>query len=180
MILKQQQKKHQYDQYCGFDFVYDKNGKKKKRLGTPDLCIAEKWHWENKEKPVTYRGIVEIKSPILDPITGRSPEGYKKHTLDEIKRYLTAERNSKIILTDGLTWTFYDKEKYNEPKPIAKPIYIGKIDINYRETRGYKNRIVNEKDVDGAPIIEKINMELQEVEFSKLQEELKNFICKDK
>ena len=166
--VKTATKKHQYEQYCGYDFV---DGKK--IIGTPDLCIAEKWFWENKKRSVTYRGIVEIKSPLLDGITGREPENYKTHTLDEIRCYLNATKNSKIILTDGLTWTFYDKGEYNTPKQIT----IGKIDVNYRKIKGYKNRLVNEKDDAGDPIIEKIKIELKKEEFGDLQEELRNFIC---
>ena len=170
--VKTATKVHQYEQYCGYNIVDDK-----KIIGTPDLCIVDKWYWKNKEKPVTYRGIVEIKSPLLDGITGIKPENYKKHTLDEIEQYLKAEKNSKIILTDGLTWTFYEKKSGIDP--ISEPICIGEMEITYKKTRSIYNRLVIERDNDGYPISEKINTELKEEEFAKLQEELRNFICKD-
>lgn len=161
---------HQHEQYCGADIVDNR-----KTIGTPDLCISDEWYWDNKNKNVNYRGVVEIKSPILDSITGFVPKEYKKHTLDEIERYLTAERNSKIILTDGFTWTFYDKE--NGINPIREPICIGTI--TYKRDRGHNNRLVYVYDDSGNRIIEKINFETEE-KFDELKQALKCFICEDK
>lgn len=34
----------------------------------------------------------------------------KCRCLEEVKRHLNAKKNSKVILTDGITWTFYERE----------------------------------------------------------------------
>ena len=65
------------------------------------------------EVQVNYRGVVEIKSPILDYITGFEPSEYK--CLTEIERHLKAKNNAKVILTDGVTWVFYNKESGLKP-----------------------------------------------------------------
>lgn len=175
---------HQYEQYCGFEIICDKKAKKtKKFLGTPDLCIADEWYWDNDVNTVNYRGVVEIKSPTGDDkTTGISPNEYTPHTLREIKQYLTAERNSKIILTDGLTWTFYEKEKSiidekGNISPESAPICLGNITVTYKRKTGYKRKL--EKDKNGNKIIE-IEFELFENKFMELKEKLKTFILKNK
>lgn len=53
---------------------------------------------------------MEIKSPVLDPVTGFAPEQYK--CLEEIERYLRAERTSGVrLLIDGIKWK---EEKISE------------------------------------------------------------------
>ena len=96
---------HDYAQYCG---TYLKG--EKFVPATPDLCISDNWNWENRENHVIYRSVVEIKSPVLDPVTGFAPEQYK--CLEEIERYLRAERTSGVrLLIDGIKWK---EEKISE------------------------------------------------------------------
>ena len=158
---------HDYEQYCGSIKVNDKI-----KMGTPDLCIADEWYWNNRDIEVNYRCVVEIKSPYLDTITGFLPNKYKKHTLDEIEQYLKAERNSKIILTDGITWTFYNKE-YGM-NPVIEPISLGEVKYKYR--KGRNNKLVVERDSSKKPIIEKIIFYEDEKVFNRLVTELQKFV----
>ena len=161
---------HDYEKYCGSIIVNNK-----RKMGTPDLCISDKWYWNNKEVEVNYRGVVEIKSPFLDCITGFLPEKYKKRTLDEISQYLQAKKNSKIILTDGITWTFYDKDNGMCPTNNS-PISLGEVVYKYKS--GYNNRRIPERDSSNKPIIETIKFTEDDIEFIKLVKELKEFILK--
>ena len=166
---------HQYEQYCG---TYEKKYKDEKTNNeiikllpaTPDLCITDEWHWNNLEVQVNYRGVVEIKSPILDYITGFEPSEYK--CLAEINRHLKAKNNAKVILTDGVTWVFYNKERGLEP--IIKPICLGKLQYRYSVSKN--NRRILARTKGGKPIIDDIIFQEDEDEFIRLKEELKNFI----
>lgn len=111
---------HDYLQYCG---TYERNGKL--YPATPDLCIVDNWVWDNAQD-MEYKATVEIKSPILDPITGFTPEKYK--CKNEIKRHLNSIKNKKVILTDTVTWTFYDN-KIEQPKVIS----IGELIYLYKD-----------------------------------------------
>lgn len=122
--IKIDSEEHEYEQYCGTYF----NKKNKELPATPDLCLADEWYWNNRDVVVNYRGVVEVKSPILDYITGFEPQKY--NCLIEIQRHLKAKRNSKVILTDGVTWTFYNKE--NGVTPVIEPICLGKLYINIK------------------------------------------------
>ena len=101
---------HNYLDYCG-SYIDEKTGRTKK--WTPDLVIAKNWNWDNVNNNVEYKCVVEVKSPFLDPITGQNPEKYG--CLDEVKSHLKAQKNNKVILTDGVTWVFYDKEHSLNP-----------------------------------------------------------------
>jgi len=75
---------------------------------TPDLLVVKDWTYENIDKgKEDYIAVVEIKSPILDPISQE-----KQHTLDEVKEYRTI--CDKVILTDCYRWILYDKNKEPE------------------------------------------------------------------
>jgi len=157
---------HEYKQYCGtYEKKYKKNNEVKLLPATPDLCITDKWHWNNKEVEVNYKGVVEIKSPILDWITGIEPAKYK--CKDEIKRHLNAEKNTKVILTDGITWVFYKKE--NGYNPINPPICIGELvfrcDNNGKMVRTGGRKL----------IVDDIKFGKEET-FITLKEELNKFI----
>lgn len=72
---------------------------------TPDLLLVKNWKYENiKKAKEDYLAIVEIKSPILDPISKES-----SHTQEEINDYL--KNNQKVILTDCFVWRFFQKNK---------------------------------------------------------------------
>ena len=71
----------------------------------PDLLIVKNWNYDNKNKPAQdYLAVVEIKSPILDPINNNKP-----HTTDEVQDYIN--NGSKVILTDCYRWVFYEPKK---------------------------------------------------------------------
>ncbi len=172
---------HDYAQYCG---TYLKG--EKFVPATPDLCISDNWNWENRENHVIYRSVVEIKSPVLDPVTGFAPEQYK--CLEEIERHLRAERNSRVILTDGITWAFYTKE-YTEKyglKPVSEPVCLG--ELVYRMRTSMRKNLVAERTSGGRPLIdgikwkeEKIQEEGQGIgEFDKLKKQLVQFIEESK
>lgn len=75
---------------------------------TPDLLIVKEWKYENIYKPRNdYLAVVEIKSPILDPIPSNN-----SHTAKEVQDYLN--NGSKVILTDCFRWVFYGFD--NEPR----------------------------------------------------------------
>ena len=75
---------------------------------TPDLLIVKDWNYNNLEKDMDdYLAVVEIKSPVLDPISNN-----KTHTFDEVEDY--RKHGRKVILTDCYEWVFYDCGK--EPK----------------------------------------------------------------
>ncbi|MCG4663153.1 hypothetical protein L0P73_21470 [[Clostridium] innocuum] len=160
---------HEYEQYCGTYF------KDKKELpATPDLCITSEWHWNNKEVDVDYKGVVEIKSPILNYITGFPPSKY--NCLEEIERHLQAKKNTKVILTDGVTWTFYDKDN-GFIKPVIEPICLGELEYRYKKSK-YNKHIV-ERTKGRIPIVEDIHFpDKNEKMFNKLKDELKMFIQK--
>lgn len=166
---------HQYEQYCGtYEKTYkDKTTNKeiiKNVSATPDLCITSEWHWNNREVEVDYKGVVEIKSPILDNITGFEPKKYK--CLPEIERHLNATKNKKVILTDGVTWTFYNKE--NGITPVRETICLGKL--KYRYTVSKNNKQVLERTNGGKPIIDDIEFSKEEAIFNELKKALREFI----
>ena len=173
--IKINSKIHQYEQYCG---TYEKKYKDEKTNNeiikllpaTPDLCITDEWHWNNLEVQVNYRGVVEIKSPILDYITGIKPLQYK--CLPEIERHLKAKNNAKVILTDGVTWVFYNKKRGLEP--IIEPICLGTL--KFRCSVSKNNKLIPARTKGGKPIIDDIIFQEDEDKFNNLKKELKNFI----
>lgn len=137
---------HDYLQYCG-TYI---NNRGEKVPATPDLCIADVWNWDNKNNKVNYRAVVEVKSPIRDPITGFSPEKYK--CIEEISRHLNGHSNDKVILTDGVTWAFYRKE-YGT-RPVHEPVVLGEMIYRYKNN-GRKNPGL-ERNSSGDPIVDHI------------------------
>ena len=77
---------------------------------------------------------------------------------------MQAEKNSKIILTDGITWTFYCKE--SRMSPIMDPISLG--ELVYKCKLGRNNRRVYERDSSNKPIIETIKFNENDTEFKRL------------
>lgn len=72
---------------------------------TPDLLIAKNWNYANVNMDKDdFLAVVEIKSPILDPISKN-----KQHTWDEVNEYM--KKGSKVILTDCYRWYFFEKGK---------------------------------------------------------------------
>ena len=60
-----------------------------------------------------YIAVVEIKSPIIDPLSKRN-----NHTEDEVKSYLL--NINKVILTDCFKWVFYER---CSPEPKSFILY---------------------------------------------------------
>lgn len=166
--VKINSEEHEYEQYCG-TYINKKNIE---LPATPDLCISDEWYWNNREVVVNYRGVVEIKSPILDYITGIEPQKY--NCLSEIQRHLTAKRNSKVILTDGVTWVFYNKD--NGLTPIIRPLCLGKLVYKYNISKN--NRLVVARTSGNKPIVEKIEF-AEEKEYMRLIDEIRRFIMSD-
>ena len=135
---------HEFYQYCGK--YIDKKGREK--TTPPDLCIAKGWNWDNINNNVEYKCVIEIKSPFLEPITGFTPEKYD--TL-QISRHLNSKNNSKVILTDGVTWVFYSKER--GLVPCAGPISLGELEYEY-ELVGNRKRLV--RTPGNLPIVKSI------------------------
>lgn len=159
--IKINSEKHDYEQYCG---------KNNKAIPiTPDLCITDKWYWNNRENNVNYKGVVEIKSPILDYITGLEPSKYK--CKNEIQQHLNAKNNTKVILTDGVTWTFYNKEK--DLTPVIDPICLGELVYRYKISK--YNELIAERTPGRKRIVENINF-MEEKNFDRLKDELIKFI----
>ena len=76
---------------------------------TPDLLVVKNWNYSNKDiKKEDYLAIVEIKSPILDPISKEN-----SHTEKEVQDYI--RNGQKVILTDCYKWNFYGFEE----KPVT-------------------------------------------------------------
>lgn len=72
---------------------------------TPDLLVARNWNYDNKKMmPADYIAILEVKSPVLDPISRDVP-----HTSEEIEEYL--QIIDRVILTDCFIWKFYVSPK---------------------------------------------------------------------
>lgn len=69
---------------------------------TPDLLIVQNWRLFDKGKNAPYI-IIEVKRPTATD---------RKHANNEVKEYL--EKASHVILTDSITWEFYEK---NVEKP---------------------------------------------------------------
>lgn len=99
-------KRHNYYAYSG-EYT-DENEKIKPT--TPDLLVCQNWDWYNKDNnKIKYISTIEVKSPY-------SPQAVYKKTKDEysseletkIKTHLSAEQINKVILTDTLSWVFFE------------------------------------------------------------------------
>ena len=104
-IKGRESKNHDYLAYCG---TYESGGKKK--ATTPDLIITKNWNWRNRENKVKYYCSVEVKSPFLN-VRLYDKEKYSDFLKAKINRHLSAKENHKLILTDGIKWEFYEKQK---------------------------------------------------------------------
>ena len=73
---------------------------------TPDHIIKKNWKlFDNKKEAPSI--IIEIKRPTAID---------RPHANKEIKEYL--EKTRHVILTDSITWEFYDKQNENKPEII--------------------------------------------------------------
>lgn len=103
---------HDYHQYSGSYIT--KNGKTK--VATPDLVISKNWNWLNRKFDVKYCAVVEIKSPCQGQrIYKKEHSKYVQRLKVEMNRHLSATRNERVILTDGLKWEFYNKRNGSAP-----------------------------------------------------------------
>lgn len=71
---------------------------------TPDLLIMQNWKLFDKKKNAPSI-IIEVKSP-----TARD----RAHANNEVKEYL--EKAEHVVLTDSITWEFYDKQNIENPQ----------------------------------------------------------------
>ena len=72
---------------------------------TPDLLIVKNWNYANRNiSKKDYLAVVEIKSPVLDPISKENI-----HTKAEVDDYI--RNGQKVILTDCYKWVFYGFEE---------------------------------------------------------------------
>lgn len=78
---------------------------------TPDLLILQNWKLFD-EKKTTPSIIIEVKRPTASDRT---------HANNEVKEYL--EKTEHVILTDSITWEFYDKQNIENHQEI---IYLDK------------------------------------------------------
>ena len=92
--------------------------------------------------------------------------------MTEIERHLKAKNNAKVILTDGVTWVFYNKE--SGLKPVIDPICLG--ELVYRYTVSKNNRPILARTKGGKPIIDDIIFQEDEDKFISLKEALEKFI----
>lgn len=68
----------------------------------PDLIIVKDWNYANLNIPKSsYKAIIEVKSPVMDPLDKSSI-----HTDSEVTDYI--KNNSLVILTDCYEWRFYN------------------------------------------------------------------------
>lgn len=159
---------HDYTQYCG-TYV---NGAGKEIPTTPDLCIAKQWNWNNGHNEVDYKCVIEAKSPFLKKLTGFEPQEWPKEMQDQIQRHLNAKQNHKVILTDGITWVFYDNTT-----DVTKPndiICLG--ELKYKMQKGQRKKETHVRS-HGNPVVEDIlwNDDGGKA-FESLKKELKGFI----
>lgn len=112
---------------------------------TPDLLVIKEWKLfsENKNKPLI---IIEVKRPTAKD---------RAHAIKEVKEYL--EKADHVILTDSITWEFYEKQ--NDEK--IPPIYLGK-----------DKKMVCERDLT----VERIVDWVEERVWEELQERIKALI----
>lgn len=104
-----------------------------KGAAPPDLLIAHNWNYANENnKEINYLAVIEIKSPVLDPIYDKKIEDdkYKEHTKNEVKFHLKA--NYKVILTDCIRWQFFQRGCELDPIPT--------IDL-FDENKKWKTKI---------------------------------------
>lgn len=80
---------------------------------TPDLLIVENWKLfaEQKNAPSV---IIEVKRPTAKD---------RKHAENEVKEFL--DKAEHVILTDTITWEFYNK---NDKEIPEKVIYLGEVE----------------------------------------------------
>lgn len=132
---------HDYKKYCG---VIGKNGK----IITPDLCIARGWNWANSKAKGKndYRAVVEVKSPvgewkmtphkiIEDTVEDKKCRLRKINKIDTIENIKNIKLrnemsahvqmnedkiNNKVILTDGISWFFFEGKKVVDQYCLGK------------------------------------------------------------
>ena len=93
---------------------------------------------------------------------------------DQIQRHLNAKQNHKVILTDGITWVFYDNTT-----DVTKPndiICLGELE--YKMQGGQRKKEIPERAADRAPIVKDILWTPDEgTAFEALKKKLKDFIA---
>lgn len=113
---------------------------------TPDLLIIKDWKLFAKEKSAPSI-IIEVKRPTASD---------RKHAENEIKEYLG--KANHVILTDSITWEFYNKEDN-----IAVEFYLANNEKKVCKRGLSANREIEWKDEDVLPKIkEKINCILKQ------------------
>ena len=109
-------KRHNYYAYSG---VYT-DKKKKLKPTTPDLLVCQNWDWYNNgNNNIKYISTIEVKSPYsTQAIYKKSTNEYSCELRTKIERHLSAEKINKVILTDTLSWVFFE-EKYDASETIS-------------------------------------------------------------
>lgn len=76
----------------------------------PDIMVVKNWNYNNRDNDdILYLAIIEIKSPLLDPVNNRDSNEYGSHTKREISCHIQACTN--VILTVSFRWHFYQIAK---------------------------------------------------------------------
>lgn len=99
-------KRHNYYAYSG-EYIDAKN---KAKPTTPDLLVCQNWDWYNTDNNnIKYISTIEVKSPYsTQAIYKKTVDEYSYELKTKIKRHLSAEKISRVILTDTLSWVFFD------------------------------------------------------------------------
>lgn len=98
---------------------------------TPDLLIIKDWSLFAKDKN-TPSIIIEVKRPTASD---------RKHAENEIEEYL--DKKAYVILTDSITWEFYEKQ---DNKKISQKIFLSKDEKNVCERGLSVERNIDWKD----------------------------------
>ena len=129
--------------------IHDLSKYRSMKVGSapPDVLVSKNWNYNNRNsKEIKYLSIIEIKSPLIDPIYNKDNSEYTGHTQHEIKYHL--EACSKVILTDSFRWHFFDRKGKSEFNETI-------IDLYDKEKGAWKTKIESNDDF----IIEKSEFE---------------------
>jgi len=129
--------------------------------GTPDILLTRGYKYKNKtaeEFNTEYIAALEIKVPLEKLSEKKNLEQYET----QVKSHLS--KNEKVILTDCITWYFFEKGNLNQEAKLL-PLKSFKLQMDF---------YINDKKEDNNKI--PFDNELLENKFKELQRYIKDFM----
>lgn len=139
---------------------------KTNKASSPDLLVARHWNYANIDNDIDYLGVVEVKSPHLDPIYNKNKLKYEIQK--QIKKHL--DTIDKVILTDCIEWQFFEKGYGLEP---VKTIKLFDENNNWKRKDGKLSKFII-KELQTEP-----NYEEEPEEWTQLCLFLRKFLIRN-